>query len=658
MIPELLHSSYQRYKEDTNVFTTWLSQAARACGFKLAGKKREKAQLPEPSTGLKPIAPRLKGKARKDAKAQATSSTNNQGGPSEEPKPVQVSKYEMTTRNLIEQAEAVGSSGKPNLHMPMDVLRVARRAINARKRCTNWFKETESKDEASTQGHAHFTAVLEQALDLLKPCYNKESLSSDYKPISQKRAQTFDDDLTNRFRMLQVEDKDNDMDITAPEITVQPKGTSKKTQSKALSEREVWELAEEFHIEIGFIIFCFFEDLHRIQDLLKKTWQEYKLGRLDLVTCTMTTNLAFDLVRRAEEDVIGQAPEMLKKPRSYEAISTLIFFVDSFTKGKSPTKEQEVEDSLRITPFDEFIYLSTARILMKFEQLSAAKIAYPQPVPPVRMSYISRPDLLELPQVKKWEEEDEFLSQLLMDMSLDDNLARAMLQLTEQRKAPAMDELSKGLYKLRKEGEVSTWIVFAARVLLDIRDIMGKDFSRGYREQVAAGCAAFKTLDMTVENGALTPKGERWKARDGQQVMDLWSMIQYWTIKNPFPMMKQKWLAEKNPGNQGFRPFSDLPPMIQEEVKAHYKAKGVETEVPPHLAKNLQEIGLRHIKHATDPNFLRMQNPLASGTMMFNILLDSTYSRSVFSCVLNRPIHVQHTFRSSLPQSLIQKLQR
>ena len=637
MIPDLLYSSYQRYKEDTNVFTTWLSQAARACGFNLARKQSEKVQSPKPSNGPKPVAPRLKGKARKDAKAQATSSTKNQSGPNGERKPVRVSKYEMTTRNLIEQAEAVGNSGKASLRMPVDVLHVARRAINARNRCTNWFKETESKDEESTEGHAHFTAVLEQALTILKPCYNNESLSSDDQPIAkkahllqpQKRAQTFDDDLTNRFRMLQVEDNDNDVDITAPEITVEPKGISKKPQAKGPSEQEVWELVEEFGIEIGFIIFCFFEDLHRIQDFLKKTWQEYKHGRLDLMTCTMTTNLAFDLVRRAEEEVISQAPEMLGKPRSYEAISMLIFCADSFKKRKNPTMEQEMEDSLRITPFDEFIYLSTSRILTKFEMFSAAKIAFPQPVPSVRMSYISRPDLLDLPQVKKWEEEDEFLSQLLMDMSLNDNISRAMLELTEKRKQPACDELSKGLRNLRTEGEISTWIVFAARVLLDIRDIMGKDISRGYREQVAAGCAAFKTLDMTVEDGALTPRGERWRAKDGQHVMNLWSMIQYWTINNPFPMMKQKWLADKAHVADGLRPFSDLPPEIQEEMKAHYTTKGISTEVPPHLAKNLQQIGLRQIKHATDPNFLRMQNPLASGTMMFNILLDSTSFRSV-----------------------------
>ncbi|KAL8825838.1 MAG: hypothetical protein Q9191_004167 [Dirinaria sp. TL-2023a] len=615
MIPELLYSSYQRYKEDTNVFTTWLSQAARACGFKTVGVKRETKPVSAATADLKPAGPRLKGKARKDAKAQAATAANSEGGQNAQQKP----------------AEAVGKSGKSNIRMPEDVLRVARRAINARKRCSNWFTETESKDKVSTEGHAHFIGVLEQALSILKPCYNDEPLmSSGHQPSAKKaeatqaqqRARTFDEDLNNRFRMLQIEDTDNDVEITAPEVTLQSKNGPKKPQPRPLEESEVWELVDEFSIELGFIVFCFFEDLHRIQDLLKATWREYKEGRLDLMTCTMTTNFAFDLVRRAEEDVISQAPGLLGKPRSYEAISALIFYVDSLKGGKAPLNEaQEFEDQLKITPFDEFVYLSTARILIEFEQLSAMKIAFPQPVPSVRMSYISRPDLLELPQVKKWEQEDEFLSQLLMDMSLNDDISKAMIEITKRRKASAQDELSKGFYSLRREGEVSTWIVFAARVLLDIRDIMGKDISRGYREQVKAGCAAYKTLDLAVEGNNLTPRGVRWKGTKSEHVMELWYMLEFWTIKNVFPLMKEKWLAEKAHVIDQFQPFSEFPPALMEEAKAHYKSKGIETELPPHLANNLEKVGLQPIKHATDPNFLRLHNPLASGTMMFDILL-------------------------------------
>lgn len=477
--------------------------------------------------------------------------------------------------------------------MPDSVLRLARRAINARQRCSDWLRTTGFKDQASTERHAHFIAILEQAIAILKPCYS-DNLTDHDQPIEpneedskqdQKSPQTFSDDLSNRFHMLKVHDTDSDVDLTATEVHAPVKQPPTNSQPNSQVECEVWEVVEEFSTDIAFVIFCFFEDLHRIQDFLKETWKKYKDGALDLSTCAMATNLALDLVRRAEEDIIGEAPVLLGGQRSYEAISILIFYTESFKNGQDPTKLLESDESLKITPFDEFIYLSTARILIKFQQMSALKIAYPKPVPSVRMSYLSRPDLLDLPQVKKWEEEDEFLSQLLMDMSLDDNVSKAMKEINNDRKAPAVDELTKGFYKLRREGEVSTWIVVAARVLLDIRDIMGEDMSRGHQEQAAAGRGAFKTLDMTVEcNGALTPEGLRWKGKDGAHVMSLWCMLQYYSIHDSFPMMKQKWLAEKAHVVDSYQSFDQLPPEWQEEVKSRCETKGIETQLPSEIA--------------------------------------------------------------------------
>ncbi|KAL8644271.1 MAG: hypothetical protein Q9226_007849 [Calogaya cf. arnoldii] len=454
MLPDILFSSYQRYKEDTNVFSTWLSQAARACGFKLANSGRNKAE-PSKSSNI---------------------------------------------------------------------------------------SETRNQDQQPS------------------------SLESDSKQ-AQENPQTFNDELSNRFHMLKVHDTNLDIDLTATEVQVQEKQTPAKSQTQSQAEREVWELIDEFSTDIAFVIYCFFEDLHRIQDFLKETWTKYKDGTLDLKTCAMMTNLALDLVRRAEEDIISQAPTLLRGPRSYEAISVLIFYAESFKQGNDPEKMLGSDESLKITPFDESIYLSTARILIKFEQISRFKVAYPQPIPSVRMSYLSRPDLLDLAQVKKWEEEDVYISQLLMDMSLHDTTSKAMKEFNKDGKAPAVDELTNGLYRLRREGEVSTWIVFAARVLLDIRDIMGKDMSRGHQKQVAAGHAAIETLDMYVDgNGALTPRGLRWTGKDGPHIMSLYRMLQHYSINDFFPMLKQRWLAEKAHIVDSYQSFNQLPPEWREKV--------------------------------------------------------------------------------------------
>ena len=467
MLPDILFSSYQRYKEDTNVFATWLSQAARSCGYE-APELDTKVPMPSKTApSVVTASHRLKGKTRKEAKAAAaTSDTSTPKAP--DSLPIPVAKYKLTTKRLLEQAQAVAKSMKPKVQLPPDILKVVQRAIHARQRCAAWFEETKSKNVTSIEGHAHFIAVLQQALNILQPCYDSEEVDttkqSGVKESKPKKmhgsSRTFGDDLSNRFGNLHVDDIDETLDITTSNVN-QAVGKTPKTKSKVEYE-EVYELIDEFCIDVSFTIFCFFEDLHRIQDFMKQTWMRYVKKELDLMTCAMTTNIALDMIRRAEEDIIDQASALLKKPRSYEGIAMVIFFAESFAKGENPEEAFASSDRLKITPFDEFIYLSTARILIKFEQIAAMKIAYPQPVPSVRFSYLSRPDLLDLPQVKKWEEEDEFLTQLLMELSLNDNVLKAQEEFSGH-KAPLTDEITRAFYNLRRGGEVR--YVFSSLVL-------------------------------------------------------------------------------------------------------------------------------------------------------------------------------------------------
>ena len=337
MLPDILFSSYQRYKEDTNIFTTWLSQAARSCGYTAPGLEKQDTIPAKAAKSIATAAPRLKGKARKEAKAAAATDKITTPKESVSP-PTPVAKYKLTTKQLLEQAQDVAHSMKPKVQLPTDVLKVVQRAIHARQRCAAWFEETKSKSATSTEGHAHFIAVLQEAVAILEPCYDSRNVDApqvsnlhEEKPEKVLGAfRTFGDDLCNKFGNLHVEDTNEDLDHTTS-TTIQEIPKTHKAKSKMECE-EVYELVDEFSIDIPFIIFCFFEDLHRIQDFLKETWTQYSKKELGLMTCSMTTNIALDMVRRAEEDIIDQASTLLKKPRSYEAISMLIFYVESFVK--------------------------------------------------------------------------------------------------------------------------------------------------------------------------------------------------------------------------------------------------------------------------------------------------------------------------------------
>lgn len=600
--------SYKRYKEDTNVFATWLSTTANACGY----KSETSPQPPVQKNAPKIASSRLKGKARKEAQK----ATANGDGPSQDVKLADylpVTKCTVKTKDFLDQANVVAKSVRPRIQMPLNILRVVQRAIHARKRCADWFRKTGAKDEASIEGHDHFINVLEKALAILQSCCPKPAKAGKQEQKTTDSPPEPDQILSNRFGMLNVEDtNDIVLDLAASDISA-TSAAKKSSKATAQDSWDVYELEIQYGTDLAFLIFCFFEDLHRIQDFIKETWRKQKAGTVDVETAAVTTNIALDIVRRAEEDIIATAPALLAKPRSYQEIAMVIFHADALAKGDDVDERLSSSDTLKITEFDEFIYLSTARILMKYERIASFKIEqYPLPVPPVRMSYISRPELLILPEVKRWEEEDVRLTQMLMDMSSHDIFQKVI----KDRKEPVQDELSTGLHKLRN-GEVSVWIVFAARVCLDIQAILGKKVGKPYETLKTAANAASNVLDMRIEGNELVPggSGERWLAKDAEHMMNLHAMLTFWIINNPFPSLKEKILEDHDP---------------DQWVKVPEGMKGIMKEVeemnnrnvlPKHM-ETAKKLNIRPIEPNPELAYIFTRNPVYCGALAFNVAVD------------------------------------
>jgi hypothetical protein len=90
------------------------------------------------------------------------------------------------------------------------------------------------------------------------------------------------------------------------------------------------------------------------------------------MTASLITYSAFDIVRQSEDEILASAPKLFSKERSYDSIAIVIFYADAFSHGENPEHKLKSNESLRPTPFDDFIYLYTARILMKFDYFSQA----------------------------------------------------------------------------------------------------------------------------------------------------------------------------------------------------------------------------------------------------------------------------------------------
>lgn len=100
MLPQVLAGSYQRYKEDTTSFTTWLSKAAIVCGYPTPKVLSQYMTDPKKQEN-QGSAIELKGRARKEAREAAKASKEAASDSRNIEPPLSVNKYEITTSELL-----------------------------------------------------------------------------------------------------------------------------------------------------------------------------------------------------------------------------------------------------------------------------------------------------------------------------------------------------------------------------------------------------------------------------------------------------------------------------------------------------------------------------------------------------------------------------
>lgn len=141
------------------------------------------------------------------------------------------------------------------------------------------------------------------------------------------------------------------------------------------------------------------------------------------------------------------------------------------------------------------------------------------------------PELLELPETKKSEEEDLLLSQFLIDSSLNGMIRDPANQ--PGQKPPVEDEFNHGLERFREAGENLVWIVFASKIIIDVQDILGNDVGRGYDDLRTTAHDTSNVLDFHVEGIELMPggNGECWHSKDADLPLNIHNSLQYWVVQ-------------------------------------------------------------------------------------------------------------------------------
>jgi len=85
----------------------------------------------------------------------------------------------------------------------------------------------------------------------------------------------------------EAEDDDSDLKYESPQI-----------QSAAHGGGIVYDVSLDDEFELDFMVFCLFQDMHKIRLSIHELWMSYAKGELDLLTATITTNTAIGLLSR------------------------------------------------------------------------------------------------------------------------------------------------------------------------------------------------------------------------------------------------------------------------------------------------------------------------------------------------------------------------
>lgn len=428
-------TTYRQYKDDTESIAGWLAKNALRCGYKIPTAAGPASHPPTA---------RLKGKARKEARGAAKASST---GP----------RYTIAVSDFVHMAKAIADY-KPKVTVPRALDNLFNRAIEARRRCTQWYEEHLHDVEDSNRRHAHFTSVLTTAWETLRPFKEArasrstkrpapEVLGADNKPLVE---------LVNRFSGLNVEHSaEQDPEQEQAGVPEQDEDDFKLTDvAPVVVVRGEDDIEDDFF----FAIFVFMGELSDVREFIRRVWASYRDGIGELMLSSLLTNTAIQMVRRAEHELDFTIDRPKKFPSSSYPVWTFpgIFMYEMHSNDT--VKAHSLDDFLKPSPLVSHFGCSHAELCL-WEPYSALKLFLyelqyrgKQYLMPDGSEYVGSPDL------------PETIRRLKRMLPCFQSISNAMAE------SFANDEITSGVGVALQTDTVPIWVAFGLQLLLDMQD--------------------------------------------------------------------------------------------------------------------------------------------------------------------------------------------
>lgn len=503
MFPSHLQSSYKLYKEDTSDIAAWLAGTARSLGYSSGAVPDEAPKLHcEPS--------------KRDAQPKTKRQYRNAAGKF----PQEQNQYLIPIREFSYLAAHISLHAAESVKVPLSILHKLQRTIDARRECSLWF-QANARSKKSDEGHSHFLDVLQRVLDVLKP----------HSTLSNEQ------NMENLFPHLHIEEPSEKFQMGLdPEQPLQTQVTTVKYQMETPQDKT----------EIFFAGFTLFKDVGRIYSFVAELWKQYHQGTLDLITVSVSSNTAIDLVQRIEEDFFEQFPSIKEPEEVIEAMYTVMAKLTGREPAPFNEFDEDLQDAVYFTYGDILVLLKSFMDVMSNDSIPISKPGY-------FGVYKPQANRDKMSVKARFDEDKLILGELLADFwMLAQNIERTSWE----------DGLTRGFRTMLNSRKIPIWTLFAARLFLYVHHLLRSDVSAPFKQLQALG-KHFKESWTLVIKMRDPSEDKHWPRENDRKVYsDLFKIVHGWLEEDCIGLRIKKLVGGRVAVPEGdFRLFRQYPLM-------------------------------------------------------------------------------------------------
>ncbi|CVK86572.1 uncharacterized protein FMAN_06159 [Fusarium mangiferae] len=441
-LPYNLVSVLQLYKKDTDSVAGWLASKANHYGY-----KSQTAEPNDKEAQNKPSG-RLKGKARKEAKSQAT-----------ETKDKTDQKYIIALKDYVPMAKFIAAHRKPTIPVPVTLFNTIGRVIDRRSSFrAQMVKHGIEVDENANQNHLHFIRIMETVRETLRPNMKEVGKQKSAEPAEPRN-------IIEGFNLLSVQEPSreflNALDVERPQQMPEDNATYQAEDQDSLDDALVnWNfLMVEAEI---------------IRNQIAWVWKGHRDGQFDLSVAGVITDTGIHMVER----LVGRSFRLFNKHGGCFQVGRMYFGMKAAQQDYSQQQIEECWNGKHVdSQLSELFNSTFSHVLSILEPLITM---FPRPT---ERTF----DTHEMMSILKTRCGVPGSDAATLSLSVDQLMVarfwnEALVFATHRTECGVMDKFSSYVFESSEDHVMSFELAFALQVHLDVFHIMRDDLPRGSSE--------------------------------------------------------------------------------------------------------------------------------------------------------------------------------